>query len=165
MNKSVTLDTSFRQGELDGLCGLYAIANAAKYIHGDTLKESAYKKVFETSQLRNIFADGMDDSEFSDHLERCSKFCKIKYFQITDTEVIRSELINERNSTCAIVAVEKSNLFWDVAHFTVIVSATGQYYTFYDSVFGQFRASRDLFSFKREKDKIRIFRKSMYFIY
>lgn len=59
-----------RQGELDGLCGLYAIINAIRLsVHPHRLRKAEVRSLFEsglkvltkTRRLRYIIAGGMDD--------------------------------------------------------------------------------------------------------
>jgi len=152
----------FIQGEMDGLCGLYAIANAIRYIHGENINMKKYKSIFQTKDLSTIFHRGMGDDDMIKHLNRCSKILKYcgGYSVLNNVREVPPLAFN-----CVIVAVDKSKILWDEPHYTVVVGNTPTHYTFYDGIYGHFRLPRELFSFKSKKNKIRIFQKNMFLVY
>lgn len=153
----------FIQGEMDGLCGLYAIANAVRFIYGNKINPKQYRTIFETKNLNEIFHHGMEDCEIEKHLARCSKIIDFRYNVFSNNKNIPN--IPDSQTSCFIISVDKSDILWDEPHYTVLVGNTPTHYTFYDCVYGHFRVPRELFSFKPEKNKIRIFQKNMYLIY
>jgi hypothetical protein len=155
--------TPFIQGEMDGLCGLYAIANAVRYNDNKNIPIKKYRSIFETKNLASIFHQGMDDDEMINHLQRCSKVLGFKYSILSNVKDI--PFIDVTKNICVIISVEKSNILWDEPHYTVVVGNTPNHYTFYDCLYGHFRVPRELFCFKSDKNKVRIFQKNMFLIY
>ena len=142
----------FLQGEHDGLCGLYAIANAMKYNSDKVHSPSYYKYLFSKVNV-DLFQNGIEHNDYMKVMADCSKHYSFLYKQIKNTTVSRLSPL----SGCFIVGVGKSDVLWDEPHYTIIIPSGPEYYTFYDCYYGLFLAKRELFSFKSEKNKVRIY--------
>lgn len=140
-----------KQGELDGLCGVYSVVNAIYTIlpketqenHPD-LKKKLFRKALETfknkSGLLDAILDGMDKDELLKVLESCKIFLNqlnliLDYEQLTRDYQRINGILNrvkedkEHPNTAIIIGIESD----DMQHWTVIKEIINNTIRFYDS--------------------------------
>ena len=126
--------TPKRQGQLDGLCGIYSIINSVKQVLGRSLNEDNVQLLFEAC-CRSVSAwpatlwEGLDFEDLKDVIERAKRtepglFADVKvsfpfekYTPSTSEEYWQRfhDLFKEHKGGCAIVGMAYPHLHWMAA--------------------------------------------------
>lgn len=142
------MDTPFKQGRFDGLCGLYSIINSIKAI--TQLRENIFQDIFKICirrihmrwNLYRVIIDGMTISQLENLLKLCTKYISkntrynLYYEYITEEKVRKDGLLNIINkelesydNVAIIIGISSA----DFSHWTTIVTSFNKVIKFYDS--------------------------------
>jgi hypothetical protein len=146
--------SAYLQGDMDGLCGVYSVVNAAKLVHEDFRGDKAYelfskclKEIEKRKPLSRIFEGGMKARDLKALLrEVLAKHYKIKIRRPFKASGIKlrqflreiQEFIEEDSNRAVIVCFGAG---WEMIHWSVIKSTGRIQVSFCDSA-GWNRISR-----------------------